>query len=211
MQLNSPVDSNSYFIPLTDLDVPFSWNDYFGNDHPVEIDVGSGRGKFLVNSALKYPEINYVGIEIDFREGHRAANRLQKREMKNARVWGGDVKFALGRVIPADSVSAIHVYFPDPWWKRKHRRRRIFTDQFVDLCARVLVPKGLMYSRTDVGEYFGVISSLMNHDSRFETLPLPEENTPKDDLDYRTSFEKKAHQAGTEIWRGLWRLKSPPN
>lgn len=209
MQLKPLIDLDPYFVPLANLEVPFSWSRYFGNEHPVEIDVGSGRGKFLLTAALENPQINYVGIEIAFREGCRSALRLKKREMKNARVWGGDVKIAFEQIVPANSVSAIHIDFPDPWWKRKHRRRRVFTDEFVDLAARILEPEGLLYSRTDVGEYFEVISSLMNHDYRFEAIPVSEENAPKRDLDFRTSFERKARQAGTEVWCGVWRLKNP--
>lgn len=89
MPKTPPVDLKPYFLTLHDLDGVVDWPCYFGNDRPVEIDVGSGRGLFLVNAGLAHPEINYVGIELDYREGRRAARRLKKREMPNVRVWGG--------------------------------------------------------------------------------------------------------------------------
>lgn len=201
----APTDLSPWFLTLHDLEGPISWPEFFGNANPVEIDVGSGRGLFLVNSATAHPEINYLGIELDYREGRHGARRLKKRDLTNARVLGGDVREAFLKHIPPASVSAVHVYFPDPWWKRKHRRRRVFTDEFADLAATALRPGGLLHSWTDVEEYFGVISGLMDHHERFETLPPPSERDPEHDMDFQTSFERKKRKAGCPIYRGLWR------
>jgi len=148
--------------------------------------------------------VNLLGIETDYREGRRGAKRLKKRNFPNARVIGGDVKIAFTKHIPPGSVSAVHVYFPDPWWKKKHRRRRVFTDEFTDLAAQVLKPGGLLHSWTDVEEYFGVISGLMDHHPRYENLDPPEERDPANDMDFQTSFERKKRKAGCPIYRGLW-------
>lgn len=149
----------------------FDWTTFFGNDNPVELDIGCGRGLFLVTAGEANPDVNYLGIEIDYGEGRRAATRLQRRQLSNVRVLGGDVFRGLTELIQPGSVSAVHVYFPDPWWKRRHRQRRIFNRRFIDLCVTALQPGGLLHSWTDVEEYFGVISSLMEQDPRFETLP----------------------------------------
>ena len=117
-------DLAPWFLTLDDLDGVLNWSEFYGNDHPVELDIGCGRGLFLVNSATAHPETNYCGIEIDYREGRRTARRLKKRTMANARVLGGDARVALEKLVKPRSVAAVHVYFPDPWWKRKHRRRR---------------------------------------------------------------------------------------
>jgi tRNA (guanine-N7-)-methyltransferase len=130
---------------------------------------------------------------------------LWKRRAENARVLGGDVRRAFANYVPPESVAAVHVYFPDPWWKRKHRRRRVFTDEFVDQCARVLKPGGLLHSWTDVGEYFEVISALVDHHSAFEALPPSPESEPRHDMDYQTSFERKKRRIGETIHRGRWR------
>ena len=163
-----------------------------------------GAGCFLVTAAEANPDVNYLGIEIDYREGRRGAKRLKKREFSNARVLGGPVERAFTKLVAAESVAAVHVYFPDPWWKRRHRRRRVFSEEFVSLMHRVLVPGGLVHSWTDVEEYFGVISALMNNDDRFEALPSPSERAPEHDMDYQTSFERKKRKAGCPIYRGRW-------
>jgi len=207
----TPVDLKPYFLTMNDVEDSFDgkldWPTFFGNDHPVEIDVGCGRGLFLYHASASNPQINYLGIELDYKEGRRGARRLQKRGDSNVRVLGGDVFYALRKFIAPHSVEAIHVYFPDPWWKRKHRGRRVFNDQFVELAAGLIRPEGLLHSWTDVEEYFGVISGLMNHHAQFETLPPPEERSPENDMDYQTGYERKKRQLGLPIYRGKWKRK----
>jgi len=211
LRAEPPRDLYPWFQVVQDIDREqggrLDWPVVFGNDRPVEIDIGCGRGLFLFNAATQHPDVNYLGIEIDYKEGRRAARRLMKRRLPNARILGGDVKIPLARMIPAGSVAAIHVYFPDPWWKTRHRKRRVFTAAFVELCAQALQPGGLLHSWTDVEEYFGVISQLMASHSAFEPLTPPAERQPTHDLDYQTSFERKGRQAGTPIHRGLWRKR----
>jgi len=208
-----PVDLRPWFLTLHDLDASRSsgaldWRELFGNDQPVEIDVGSGRGLFLVTAGAQHPEINYLGIELDYREGRRAARRLQKRSMHNVRVLGADVNVVFSKYIAAHSVDAIHVYFPDPWWKKKHRRRRVFTDIFVDQCARLIRSGGALHSRTDVGDYFEIIAALVNHHPDFEPLPPPPLTDPQHDMDYTTSYERKKRKLGLPIYRGVWRRRT---
>ena len=209
MQHEAPrEDLSPWFLTLGDLQHDIDWSDVFPSDQPVELDVGCGRGLFLYNESLAHPERNYLGIEIDYREGRRTATRLKKRNAQNARVWGGDVREALARYIRPASVAVVHVYFPDPWWKRKHRRRRVFTKPFVDQVVRILEPGGVLSSATDVAEYFETIAGLMNHDPRFEPLSPPEAPAGEHDLDYLTSFERKARKKGESICRGRWRLRA---
>ncbi len=203
-----PTDNlKPYFLTYQDLSGPIDWIEFFGNENRVEIDVGCGRGMFLVNVGLAHPETNYLGIEIDYREGRHAARRLKKRAMPNVRVLGGDISIVFDTYLPPDSVSAVHVYFPDPWWKRKHRRRRVFTDRLVEQMLRIMITGGHVHVWSDVGEYFGVICALMDHHPRFEKLTPTAEHAPEHDLDYQTSYERKKRQSGETIFRGLWRLK----
>ena len=183
------------------------WAAWMGNDLPVELDIGSGRGWFLHNEATAHDDKNIIGLELDFTEGRRAARRLFKRGQPNARVIGGDARQVLRKLVPPGSVSVAHVLFPDPWWKRRHRRRRLFNAEFLEQIVGILQPGGTLHSATDVGEYWGVISSLVDHHPRFERLPELERAVP-DDLDHRyfTSFERKKRAEGETIDRGFWRL-----
>jgi tRNA (guanine-N7-)-methyltransferase len=205
------VDLKPWFLTVDDIEsqhaLPLDWPDFFGSDQPVEIDVGCGRGLFLVNSSEVRPKTNFLGVELDFKEGRRAATRLFKRQQPNARIIGGSIFDVFSKLVRPRSVSAFHVYFPDPWWKPKHRRRRVFTDKFVDDCSRLLKPGGILHSWTDVEEYWGVISALMDHHADFETLPPPPERPAEHDLDFQTSFERKKRQLGLPIYRGQWRRR----
>ena len=207
MRREPPVDLKPYFLTLQDVESPLDWTSFFNNRHPVELDVGCGRGLFLLTASTAHPDVNYLGIELEYKEGRRGAKRLWKRSQPNARVLGGDARMALAKYIPRESVAAVHVYFPDPWWKRKHKRRRLFTDEFVELVAGVLRPRGLLHSWTDVEDYFVVIRDLVDHHPAFEPLPSPAERAAANDLDYQTSFERKKRQLGATIYRGLWRKR----
>lgn len=208
MQLKPPrEDLRPWFLTLNDLPGPLDWPTFFGNGNPIEIDVGSGRGLFLYNESRAHPERNYLGIEIDYKEGRRAATRLKKRNAPNARVLGGDVREAFAKFIPRLSVAVVHVYCPDPWWKKKHRKRRVFTDEFVNQVVEVLERDGVLSAASDVPEYFEVIRGLVDNDPRFESLPIPA-GLPGHATDYLTSFEKKARERGEPIHRGRWQLRT---
>ncbi len=196
-----------YFRTVDDVPGVIDWREFFGNPHPVELDIGCGRGMYLFNAASEHPEINYLGLELDYKEGRRGARRLQKRAMPNGRVIGGDAREMLQRHIQPHSVSKAHVYFPDPWWKRKHRKRRLFTDEFVALLATVVMPGGEVHSWTDVEDYFEVIAGLMNHAEWFTPLSPPDSHIPQHDLDYLTSFHRRRTQAGAPTFRGRWLRK----
>jgi len=202
-----PVDLFPYFRVLSDLPGPVTWSEFFGNDRPVELDLGCGRGMFLLNAGLKHDDRNFLGVELDYKEGRRSAKRVQKRELPHVRVIGGDAKEFLRRFVAPHSVAAAHVYFPDPWWKRKHKKRRLVNEEFIDLLAKVVQPGGLVHSWTDVEEYFGVISALLNHQAEFTAEQVPPLAGPEHDLDYQTSFHRRRAQAGCTIYRGLWRRR----
>lgn len=193
-----------WFQTPEDIGEQIVWSEFFGNDHPVELDIGCGRGLFLYNASVRNPETNYVGIEIDYREGRRTAMRLKRRESANARVIGGDCLVVLSKMISPHSVQAAHVYFPDPWWKKRHHKRRLFTREFLDLLANVVQPGGFLHSWTDVAEYYEIIRSLVDHHPEFTAQEAAPERQADHDMDYQTSFERKKRQLGLPIYRGLW-------
>jgi tRNA (guanine-N7-)-methyltransferase len=200
-------DLRPWFLTLDDLPAPpLDFAAFFGNSHPVELEVGSGRGLFLVTAGSKQPETNFLGIEYDFKEGRRAARRFQKREFPNVRLLGADANIALPKFIPDRSLAAVHVYFPDPWWKRRHRRRRIWNEGFLAQIARILKPNGLVHAWTDVEEYFGVILDLLATQPQFVRQADPAERTAENDMDYHTSFERKKRKLGLPIYRACWKL-----
>ena len=201
-------------FPLEDLapyllDVPpdpaaLTWHVIFGNDHAVEIEVGFGKGLFLVTAAQACPGVNFLGIEIARKYQLFTASRLAKRQLRNVRLARADARLFLRDHVPPASCQALHVYFPDPWWKKRHLKRRVFTPEFAVQCERVLGPGGRLYVVTDVAEYFEVITALVREHTRLRPAPPPEATAGAHDLDYLTNFERKFRQAGRPIYRGTY-------
>jgi tRNA (guanine-N7-)-methyltransferase len=200
------VDSSAYTLDLTGVEGPLSWREVFGNDRPVELEVGSGKGLFLQNAAGARPDVNYVGVELSRKYASKAAERVAMRQLVNVRVWPGDAKLFLARYVPSTSLAAVHVYFPDPWWKARHKKRRVFGEPLVFDIERALVPGGVLWIATDVEEYFGVMRALVAAHPRFEPRPLNEPKEPEHELDYLTNFERKYRIEGRPIFRALYVL-----
>ncbi len=188
---------------------PLHWSAIFGNNHPVELEIGFGKGLFLVTAAQQRPDANFVGIEIERKYVLFTANRLAKRGLGNVRLICGDARIVLSNFVPAASLQAIHVYFPDPWWKTRHRKRRVFTGEFARQCVRALRAGGCLFLATDVEDYFTVISDLVAQETGLAPLSPPQVKEPEHDLDYLTNFERKYRRAGKPIYRAsYWKLST---
>jgi tRNA (guanine-N7-)-methyltransferase len=198
-------------LPALSLDfpqgeAPLAWAEVFGDPHPVELEVGSGKGLFLANAATARPGHNFLGVELSRKYAKQAAERLAKRRLSNARVIQGDARLFLARYVPPASVRAVHVYFPDPWWKARHKKRRVFSESLVADIERALEPAGMLWVATDVAEYFGVIRDLLANRPQFIEQPPPELKAAEHDLDYLTNFERKYRIEGRPIYRVHYRL-----
>jgi tRNA (guanine-N7-)-methyltransferase len=197
-----------YLLTAPEPPARLSWPALFGNDHPVELEVGFGKGLFLVTSAQARPDVNFVGVEIVRKYQLFTATRIAKRGLANVRLACADARLFLRAVEPA-SVHVLHVYFPDPWWKTRHHKRRLFTAEFVQEAVRVLRPGGVFSIATDVGDYFAVMKELLAA-TPLEAQPPPEPGTPAHDLDYLTNFERKARKKGEAVYRLLLRKPVSP-
>jgi tRNA (guanine-N7-)-methyltransferase len=183
-----------YLFTPPDPPAPLSWREVFGNEHPVEIEVGFGKGLFLLTAGQQHPDVNYFGIEIERKYQLFTANRVAKRHLDNVRLACADARQLLRDVVPAGSVRTVHVYFPDPWWKKRHHKRRLFTAEFAAACARVLAAGARLEVMTDVEEYFGVVQELLAQQPRFRPLPAADREG-----EYRTNFERKYRQQGKPV------------
>jgi tRNA (guanine-N7-)-methyltransferase len=178
------------------------WRTVFGNDHPVEIEVGFGKGLFLLTASQACPAINFLGIEILRKYQLFAATRLAKRGLRNVRLVKADARDFLRQCVQAESVQAIHVYFPDPWWKKRHLKRRVFTPEFATQCERILRPDGVLHVVTDVEEYFQVMTETLAQGTHLVRVAPAGPTQAAHDLDYLTNFERKFRKEGRPIYRG---------
>ena len=195
------LDLSRHFLEWDDLPSPWDQRSVFEISQPLEIEVGTGKGLLLQSEAAAVPERNFLGIEISRKYDRFSAARLAGQGIKNACVVRADARQCFREKLPAASLVAVHVYFPDPWWKKRHHKRRIMTAPFVSEIARTLQSAGTLHFWTDVKEVFeNALEVLANE----RLLRGPNEVGPRkaeSDLDYRTHFERRMRLAGIGVHR----------
>ncbi len=184
---------------VRDLGASPLWREIFGNDAAVEIEIGPERGIFLLKAAALRPDHNFFAIERSGSRVARLAASLRERRVANARVIHADAACVVHSCIPAGSVSVYHIYFPDPWWKNRHRHRRLLTPELAaDLC-RSLRLGGEIHLVTDVEETFArgadSLALVAGLQRLAEAPPRP----------VRTAFEQKALQRGSRLYAASFR------
>jgi tRNA (guanine-N7-)-methyltransferase len=185
------------------------WSRLFGNSNPVEIEVGMGKGLFLLTSALGRPDTNFFGIEIVRKYQLYATTRFAVRNLPNVKTVCADARWVFRQFVPPASVRAVHVYFPDPWWKSRHKKRRVFTPGFAGDAARVIYEGGRLLLATDVEEYFGVMTGIVRAMPAFRELKAETSVAGVEEAGYQTNFERKARQKGTPVWRAEYERIGP--
>jgi tRNA (guanine-N7-)-methyltransferase len=208
-KLDPSLDLSQHLLEVEQLPQPWNPEVIFGRLAPLEIEVGSGKGLFLRNAASRCPEINFLGIEIAHKYARFAAAGLAKAGLGNGRVVSGDGTRIFAELIPEGSLAAVHVYFPDPWWKKRHHKRRVMNQTFVQHVERTLQPGGALHFWTDVQEYFqATLEILAGHTRLAGPIAVPE--TPAEhDLAYRTHFERRMRLSNEAVYRAEFRKTSP--
>jgi tRNA (guanine-N7-)-methyltransferase len=180
---------------------PATWDGslLFGNDQPLEVEIGCGKGGFIAGRAAQVRHHNFLGIEIDRGLQLYVASRLARRGLHHARVVHGDARLLLQVILRPACVFQLHIYCPDPWWKRRHRKRRLFDPIFVQACYRVLVPGGKLHLASDVDEYFQIMTDLVRVCTPLREIP--EEVTSLMAEIGPTNFERKGLAQGHTLHR----------
>jgi len=129
------------------------WKRDFGRTAPLELEIGPGRGAFALDHAARHPEIDLVVIESRRSDCELIRARALKRGLRNLMVLHGDARLLLPRLFPPRSLAGLHVQFPDPWWKRRHYKRRLVDVDFAVQARRLLAPGATVDFRTDVAAY----------------------------------------------------------
>ncbi len=193
---------------LEELPRPWCPATLFGREATLEVEIGSGKGLFLRTAAAAHPEVDYLGIEIAPRYAQFAAGGLVRRGLQNAIVVIGDAVRLFEELLPGDCLAAVHFYFPDPWWKRRHKKRRVIRESFLAELERTLRPGGTLHFWTDVEEYFRTGLALAAGETRLEGPFEVPEAPAAGDMDYRTHFERRTRLHGQPVYRAEFRKQS---
>ncbi|HVY71873.1 MAG TPA: tRNA (guanosine(46)-N7)-methyltransferase TrmB [Verrucomicrobiae bacterium] len=200
----TPATANppSLILKLGLITDPIDLETIFAQPRPLEVELGSGDGSFLAQYAARNRDRNFLGVE-------RLLGRLRKLDRKglragldNLRVVRIEAAYLLEFLLPPVSVSALHVYFPDPWPKRKHRKNRLINEQFTALAQRSLQPGGIVYLRTDDADYFQQMTAVFGANAAFTSI-----DTPADLSEIVTDFERQFNQQGIATNRAAYQLR----
>jgi len=168
----------------------------FGRPGPFELEVGFGKGRFLLEAATQWPETCFFGIEIRHVLRDFCADRIARRELTNVKVMQGDARQLLAHALVNGTLNAIHFYFPDPWWKKRHMKRRIWTESLFRDFVRVIRPGGHLHLASDVASVYERLVPLAT--SLPELTEAPEAVVPEL---CTTNFEDKAIGSGRMVQR----------
>ncbi|HZZ30126.1 MAG TPA: tRNA (guanosine(46)-N7)-methyltransferase TrmB [Pirellulales bacterium] len=192
---------------LTPEQLPRPWDAVrlFGRRAPLEVEVGSGKGLFLSAAATQWADHDFLGMEIAARYARFSAGRLAQRGLANARMIHGDARRVFAEFLPAECAAAVHVYFPDPWWKKRHQKRRVMSAPFLREIQRVLQPGGRLHFWTDVEEYFQATLELIAAATQWQGPISVAERAAQHDLDFHTHFERRMRLHGEAVHRAEFR------
>ncbi len=173
----------------------------FRRDGPVEMEIGCGKGGFLLRRAREHPDRNYLGLEWANKYYRYAADRFRRWGLTNVRLIRTDARHLIIHQFPAEVLSALHVYHPDPWPKKRHHKRRLFTPEFVDAAVRALRPDARWAVQSDHAEYFDLIRHLLTNHPRLEPADFEDPDYGTIDERTDTNFEIKYLRQGRSIYR----------
>ncbi len=184
--------------PETPKPEPLDLETFFGTKGPIEIEIGCGKGTFFTRYCENHPELPFLALEWEAEFAYYSAERLARRpHLKHARVVLGDAVPFFRDFLPESCAQAIHIYFPDPWPKKRHHKHRIIRPEFLELMRRVAIPGAPFFFGTDHPEYNAAARELFAATPWLEMVDPDAEPTEG----IQTNFEIKYRKIGKPIYR----------
>ena len=199
MQVDHELIVEPVGLDVDKLPKPLVWRELYGNDHPVEMEIGMGKGTFLTEQAKARPDVNFFGIEWARWYWRYASDRMRRHGTLNARTVRAEANYFVTEFVQDASLAVLHIYFPDPWPKSRHHKRRLIQDPFMRQIERVLVPGGRLQVVTDHQQYFEQIEQVVKNSK----LTIIEYNRPESASEGEfvgTNFERKYRREGRPFY-----------
>ncbi len=198
-------------IPPGSIDEHLDFPAIYGNTRPVEIEIGTGKGRFILAESLQRPDTNFLGIERSKKWLRVALLRATRRPRPNCRFLCLDADLVVKLLVIPHSIQAYHVYFPDPWPKDRHHKRRLFNPRFIEKMALSLVPGGRLHFKTDHVEYFTEAHELIRASGFFQTIEESVSREAVQDIEdaseaathYEIKFRREARDIHSALYQAL--------
>ena len=178
----------------------FSLESLIEGPGPIELDIGFGRGMSLFERAALAPDSRIIGIEVKTKLAYKVAERARKHDLRNLTILCGDAREILKRAEPSGSVQRVSLHFPDPWWKKRHDKRRVIGEALLAELGRLMAPEGTLFIQTDVEHRAEQYVAQLHAQPE---LRLLSESGYVDENPFgaRSNREKRAIEDGLPIWR----------
>ena len=189
-------------VELRSIIEPLHLAELFPQARPLEVELGCGDASFLVEYAQRHPDRNFIGVE-------RLLGRIRKLDRKGRRAGLTNLRgvriessYFLQYLLPPRSASVLHIYFPDPWPKKKHHKYRLINGPFPEIVRTALAPGGVVYFRTDNEDYFGQMTGVFGANTEFQKI-----ETPSELAELSTDFEQEFQARGIQTLRAAYQIK----
>lgn len=194
------MDVTGVGLDVNTLAKPLDLAALYGNSNPVELEIGMGKGTFLTEQARARPEVNFFGIEWANWYYKYASDRLRRNHCTNARTIRAEAAFFLREFLLPETLSVLHIYFPDPWPKARHNKRRLVQPAFMELAHRVLVAGGRIQVVTDHKDYWEHIEPTVRGAAGFTVVDYNRPGSANEGEFVGTNFERKYRREGRPFY-----------
>jgi len=187
-------------VELHSIVKPLDLAELFPKPQPVEVELGCGDASFLVDYAKLHPGRNFIGVERLLGRLRKLDRKGRRAGLKNLRGVRIESSYFLEYMLPPHSASALHIYFPDPWPKKRHHKNRLVNERFPKIARAALTPDGVVYLRTDDEDYFGQMTGVFGAGTEFQKI-----ETPSGLAELPTDFEREFQARGVRTLRAAYR------
>jgi tRNA (guanine-N7-)-methyltransferase len=204
-QDNQTSTSPNIQIKLDQFENKLNWAELYPAPGPIIIEIGSGKGRFLFKVALENPDKNFLGIEKSLKYSRILNRRAKKENLNNLRLLNTEAGYFVSKYIPENSVSEYHIYFPDPWPKKRYNKRRLVNPAFLQALIPSLKPGGHIHYATDFKEYFDQMIEISRANEGIKEISYkeidPKDENPESAL---TNYERKYLIQGKQIYKASY-------